>query len=186
MNRSTLFTALTALTYGVLATGCQRTTAPQHVTTLDSLRTSTNGALLTLRELDPSRYDLLDSAYHALLPSFLERLDDTLRPEQADQLVDRFLVFRSAERMGEDQRMLEERLAIRYARLDTLRGDLAIGALPDGQVREAIRTELGLARFEHEQVLSVIQNYRTAQQAWDMRDSLTALLSETRPTTARP
>jgi hypothetical protein len=88
--------------------------------------------------------------------------------------------------MGEDQRMLEERLAIRYARLDTLRGDLAIGALPDGQVREAIRTELGLARFEHEQVLSVIQNYRTAQQAWDMRDSLTALLSETRPTTARP
>jgi hypothetical protein len=128
----------------------------------------------------------LDSAYHALLPSFLERLDDTLRPEQADQLVDRFLVFRSAERMGEDQRMLEERLAIRYARLDTLRGDLAIGALPDGQVREAIRTELGLARFEHEQVLSVIQNYRTAQQAWDMRDSLTALLSETRPTTARP
>jgi hypothetical protein len=82
MNRSTLFLALAALTFGVLATGCQRTTSPQHVTTLDSLLTSTNGALLTLRELDPSRYDLLDSAYHALLPSFLERLEDTLRPER--------------------------------------------------------------------------------------------------------
>lgn len=186
MNRGALYTTLAALTLWVLATGCQHTTAPQHVTTVDSLLTTTNGALLTLRELDPARYDHLDSVYQALLPAFLASFKDTLPADQAHLLVDRFLAMRAAARMGNDQRTLEQRLAFRMARLDTLRVDMAAGALADGAVRAAIQAEQRLANFEHEQVLSALDNYRLAQQVWDQRDTVRSLLSDRSSSPTRP
>jgi hypothetical protein len=186
MNPSVLSTVFAALTLGVLATGCQHSTSPQYLSTVDSLITTTNGALLTLRELDPARYDHLDSLHHQLLPSFLDRFDDTLPPDRADLLADRFLVLRAAARMGSDQRSLEQRLAYRVARLDTLRSDLAVGALAEGEVRSAVQAEQRWADFDHAQVLNVLDNYRMAQQAWEQRDTVLTLLADTPSSRPRP
>lgn len=186
MNPGHLFTTLIAFTLLVGAPACRQATDPAMAMTVDSLLSVNNSALLTLQELDDARYDHLDSIFQQQRPQFAARFLDTLLPSEADHLGSQFLVLRDALRMGQNQRALIDRLNERSDRLSVLELDLSAGAISTRELEQAIALERTLLEFDHAQVLSVIENYRAAQRAWELRDTVTALLAVAPPNADQP
>ena len=173
-----------SLLFGTVA--CRQAADPTLAMVVDSMHTVNNGALLTLQELDGTRFEHLDSIFEQQQAQFLVRLKDTLRPAEADRLANHFLVLRDASRMGRDQRALVGRLRERNDRLAALKQDIAQGTTSRQELEQAVLVERTLLDFDHAQVLAVIENYRTAQHAWELRDTVAILLAETPRKADRP
>lgn len=186
MRPAILFTTLIAFTMLVGASACRQAADRTLAMTVDSMHTVNNGALLTLQELDDARFDHLDSIFRYQHPLFQTRFMDTLTPTEAGRLGNQFLVLRRASQMGRDQRALTIRLRERNERLAALELDLAQGATSRRDLEQAVQVERTLLEFDHAQVLTIIDNYRSAQHAWELRDSVAVLLADTPQNPVRP
>ena len=186
MSPTILFTTFIAFSLLAGTSACRQAADPALAMIVDSMHTENTGALLTLQELDEARFDHLDSIYRAQQTQFRSRFMDTLIPEEAGQLGNQFLVLRNASQMGRDQRALAIRLRERNERLAVLELDLAQGATSRQELEQAVAVERALLDFDHDQVLAVIDNYRKAQHAWELRDSVTTLLADTPPNAQQP
>jgi hypothetical protein len=162
----------------LLCPACKQPASPGQLTAVDSLIVANQAALLTLRELDGSRFLRLDSMLHAKGPAIRRRFSDTLQPSEAQLLAPLYLGLRDAARMGSDQADLLQRIAARDERLQILREDLRQVRMGSNKAAGIIDLERRAQAFDHEQVLTTIDNYRRAQQLWEQCDSLDRVLAQ--------
>lgn len=165
----------------LLCTACKQPASPGQLAVVDSLIVANQAALLTLRELDATRFDRLDSLLRIQGPALRQRFQDTLAPAEARMLAPLYLGLRDAARMGKDQILLLQRIAERDQRLQLLREDLQLVRIGSDKATGIIDLERRAQGFDHEQVLAVIANYRRAQHLWEQCDSLRTVLAEAAP-----
>ncbi|MEZ4757276.1 MAG: hypothetical protein R2817_10655 [Flavobacteriales bacterium] len=157
---------------------CKQPASPGQLAAVDSLIVANQAALLTLRELDATRFDRLDSLLRIQGPALRQRFQDTLPPAEARILAPLYLGLRDAARMGQDQTILLHRIAERDQRLQLLREDLQLVRISTDKATGIIDHERRAQAFDHEQVLATIANYRRAQQLWEQCDSLGRVLAQ--------
>ena len=162
-----------------LFTACGQVPDPAQLTAVDQLITATDAAVLTLNELDRSRYARMDSLFAGERTRFDARFADTLGRDAAGMLGSQFILLRAAGTMGKDHERVLARLIEDSERLRWLRNDLANNALDAKEAAPLIAQE----QRQHADVISgvhaVMDNYRLVQHAWDRADSVATLLADT-------
>jgi hypothetical protein len=161
-----------------LSTACRKAPDPAQLTAVDQLISATDAALLTLNELDRGRYQRSDSLYHMQAGLFRGRFADTLAPAEAKMLGDQYITLRAADHMGDDHERILADIATSTERLRALRSDLAAGAIDQEDGTSLITAEQRRHIELIEGVHGIIDNYRMLQKAWDRRDSVALLLSD--------
>lgn len=158
---------------------CTHAPDPAQLTAVDQLITATDGAALTLNELDRGRYGRADSLLQVHGAALTQRFGDTLRRDEARALGLQWIALTHADRMGDDHERVLADLTASGERLRLLRNDLATGAITAEHGKAAIAME----QKHHTEVInavhSVMDNYRMLQQAWDRRDTVHVLLANT-------
>lgn len=155
-----------------LLLACAEAPDPAQLTAVDQLISATDGAMLTLNELDRGRYIRSDSLFALQQAGFNARFADTLARDAANGLGAQYLALRAAATMGRDHNRLLNDLVTAGERLRDLRKRLADGTMerPDGANAIAAEQQLHTALIEGVHV--VMDNYRILQHAWDRRDSV--------------
>ncbi len=172
---------LFAFTSCALWAGCHQAPDPAQLTAVDQLITTTDAALLTLNELDRTRYHRSDSLYQDQRGSFAMRFRDTLDRSTAKALGDQFISLRASQEMGTAHERTSADIAASSERLRTLHTDIANGAIDKEQAASLVTGEQQRHTTLIEAVHRVIDNYRMLQLAWDRRDSVAALIADTKP-----
>ncbi|MBL0127165.1 MAG: hypothetical protein IPP83_06825 [Flavobacteriales bacterium] len=166
-----------ALLLGVLVVGCAEPAQPAQLTAVDQLIFATDGATLTLNELDRERYDRSDSMFAFQQPLFTDRFTDTLNPVAAQALGSQYISLRASANMGRDHVRVLDELITTSARLRILRKRLADGTMDRNDGATAIAAE----QQHHTAVIVgvhvIMDNYRQLQRAWDRRDTVNTLLA---------
>ncbi|HRH37290.1 MAG TPA: hypothetical protein PK760_03025, partial [Flavobacteriales bacterium] len=85
-----------------LLMACAQAPDPAQLTAVDQLIEATDAALLTLNELDRSRYTHSDSLFHVQRDGFASIFKDTPQRDQAKVLADQFIALRASARMKSD------------------------------------------------------------------------------------
>ena len=152
---------------------------PAQLTAVDQLISTTDAAMLTLNELDRGRYLRSDSLFVQQRVGFVERFRDTLDPRSAQALGDQFIALRASHEMGADHERLLDEIGTTSERLRTLRNDLANGAIKVHDAAPIIASEQKRHTLLIDAVHRVMDNYRVLQHAWDRRDTVAMLLSDT-------
>lgn len=167
-----------AFATSALLLSCDQPPDTAQLTAVDQLISATDGALLTLNELDQERYVRADSLFAGEEKDFAARFTDTLSPVEAKALGQQWIALSKAGGMGSDHMRTLTELAATTERLRTLRKDIADGAFNRDKaaplIAEEQRRHIGLMGSVH----AVMDNYRLLQQAWDRRDTVTALLAQ--------
>lgn len=167
-----------ALLTGAVLQSCTQPPDPAQLTAVDQLISATDGALLTLNELDHERYVRADSLFDGEEARFTARFGDTLSRPEAKALGSQWIALSRAGSMGSDHMRTLAELASTTERLRALRNDIATGACgsddASNYIAEEQRRHIGLMGSVH----AVMDNYRLLQQAWDRRDTVTALLAQ--------
>lgn len=167
-----------AFATSALLWSCVQPPDPAQLTAMDQLITATDGALLTLNELDRGRYTLADSLFGMEESGFRARFADTLSKTEARALGNQWIALSRAGAMGTDHMRVLDELGSTAERLRSLRKDVADGAFSGKEamplIAEEQRRHIGLMSSVH----AVMDNYRVLQQAWDRRDTVTALLAQ--------
>lgn len=167
-----------AFATSALLWSCVQPPDQAQLTALDQLISATDGALLTLNELDRKRYSLADSLFGVEESGFMARFSDTLSKPEARALGNQWIALSRSGAMGSDHMRVLDALATTAERLRVLRKDVADGAMSGKDaaplVAEEQRRHIGLMNSVH----AVMDNYRMLQQAWDRRDTVTALLAQ--------
>lgn len=162
---------------GALLMSCTHAPDAGQLTAIDRLITATDGAALTLNELDRGRYALADSLFALQADRYAARFDDTLSRAEAQALGSQWTTLSRASELGrEHERVLTEAIAA-GERLRRLRNDVANGALGSGEAGPLIAQEQRLHAEVMAAVHAVMDNYRLLQQAWDRRDTVELMLS---------
>ncbi|MBK9175044.1 MAG: hypothetical protein IPM46_01655 [Flavobacteriales bacterium] len=179
MTLHALPSALATLIASALLMACTAPPAPEQITALNQLITATDGAMLTLNELDRGRYGRADSLLQLHGEGFAQRFEDTLVRDEARALGLQWIALTHAESMGADHERVLGDLIASGERLRVLRNDLATGALNSVEGKVAIALE----QKRHTEVINAVHaamdNYRLLQQAWDRRDTVQVLLANT-------
>lgn len=166
-----------AFTASALLMACAPDPDPAQLSAVDQLITATDGALLTLNELDRNRYLRADSLFALSEERFRARLSDTLAPTAAQALGSQWIALRGAAAMGKGHERILAELSAAAERLRLLRTDLAAGAISPEGGRPLIAAEQRRHAETIAGVHAVMDNYRLLQHAWDRRDTVEALLA---------
>ncbi|MEO8589062.1 MAG: hypothetical protein ABI432_06825 [Flavobacteriales bacterium] len=177
MNRGILLASITALAMNGLFQGCRTPADPAQLRTVDSLITTVDAAMLTLNELDRTRYQRTDSMFQVQRPLFEARFKDTLDRAAADVLGNQFLALRTAADMGRDHERVLNDLGTTAERLRALRLDLQNGAMEPPKGRIAMNRERTAWSLLETSVLGVIDNYRIVQRTWENVAQVDTLLT---------
>ena len=161
--------------------GCHQAPDPAQLTAVDQLITTTDAALLTLNELDRTRYHRSDSLFQEQRDSFAMYFHDTLDRYPAKALGDQFIALRASQEMGAAHERMIADIATSSERLRTLRTDIANAAMGKAQATSIVAAEQQRHTIMIEAVHRVIDNYRLLQLAWDRRDSVASLIADTNP-----
>ncbi|MCB9183291.1 MAG: hypothetical protein H6591_05185 [Flavobacteriales bacterium] len=178
MTRGIRIALGSAFATSALLWSCAQPPDPAQLTALDQLISATEGALLTLNELDQARYERADSLFREEETDFRERFSDTLSRPEAKALGNQWITLSEAADMGAGHAHALATLDATSERLRALRQDIAEGAFSTAEAQPLIaeeqRRHIGLMSSVH----AVMENYRLLQQAWDRRDTVTALLAQ--------
>lgn len=178
MTRGIRIALGSAFATSALLWSCVQPPDPAQITAVDQLISATEGAILTLNELDRARYERADSLFHQEESDFLERFSDTLSRPEAKALGNQWITLSEAADMGAGHAHALDALAATDVRLRALRHDIAEGAFSSKEAQPLIaeeqRRHIGLMSSVH----AVLDNYRLLQHAWDRRDTVTALLAQ--------
>lgn len=162
---------------GALLMSCTHAPDAAQLTAIDRLIAATDGAALTLNELDRGRYALADSLFAQQADRYAVRFADTLSRAEAQALGSQWTALSRAADLGRDhERALAEAIAA-GERLRRLRNDVAAGALQREQAEPLIAREQRLHAEVMAGVHAVMDNYRLLQQAWDRRDTVETMLA---------
>lgn len=167
MNRGIRWALITTLAGSGFLQGCRTPPDTAQLRTVDSLITAVDAAMLTLNELDRSRYSRTDSLFQTQLPKFTARFADTLDRATADALANQFITLRSAATMARDHEQVLTDLGTTAERLRALRLDLQNGSMEQAKGKEAILTERAAWSLLETNLLGIIDNYRMLQRSWD-------------------
>ncbi len=162
-----------------LLVACAKAPDQHQLSAVDQLITATDGAALTLNELDRSRYEEAVSMLTSDSAAYAWRFSDTLRPEEARVLGSQWTTLRGASTMARDHERVLAELIASAERLRALRNDLLSGAMDAARAASIIADEQKHHTEVSAGVLVVIDNYRALQQAWDRRDSVNLLFADT-------
>jgi hypothetical protein len=169
---------LIAFTSCALVVACAEAPDTAQITAVDQLISATDGAMLTLNELDRERYQRSDSLFTMQQASFADRFADTLGRDVAKTLGNQFLALRTASVMGEDHVRVLDDLIASGERLRALRTQLAQGTMRRAEGANAIAAEQAHHTALIVGVHAVMDNYRVLQRAWDRRDSVSNWLAD--------
>ena len=161
-----------------LVVACAEAPDTAQITAVDQLISATDGAMLTLNELDRERYVRSDSLFTLQQAGFADRFNDTLDREAATALGNQFLALRTASVMGEDHVRVLDDLIASGERLRALRSQLAQGTMRRTEGANAIAAEQAHHTALIVGVHAVMDNYRVLQRAWDRRDSVANWLAD--------
>ena len=167
MKRGILLAMMCALAGSSFLQGCRNPPDTAQLRTVDSLITVVDAAMLTLNELDRSRYTRTDSLFQAQSPLFAARFADTLDRATADALANQFITLRSATTMARDHEQVLTDLGTASERLRALRLDLQNGTMKPTKGKEALLTERAAWSLLETNLLGIIDNYRMLQRTWD-------------------
>lgn len=179
MTPRALPSALAALIASALLMACAAPPAPEQITAVDQLISATDGAMLTLNELDRGRYVRADSLLRMQGEVFAQRFADTLGRNEARALGLQWIALTHAGGMGADHERILSDLIASGERLRVLRSDLANGAITSESAKAVIASEQKRHTEAIIAVHAVMDNYRLLQQAWDRRDTVQVLLANT-------
>lgn len=169
----------TASALSALLLACAKAPDQQQLTAVDQLITATDGAALTLNELDRSRYEEAASMLASDSAAYAWRFGNALRPDEARVLGSQWTTLRGAAAMARDHERVLAELIASAERLRALRNDILIGAMDARSAAGIIANEQERHTEVSAGVLAVIDNYRALQQAWDRRDSVRLLFADT-------
>lgn len=176
MNRGIRLAMITTLAGSGFLQACRTPPATAQLRTVDSLITAVDAAMLTLDELDRSRYTRTDSLFQAQRPLFAARFADTLDRATADALANQFITLRSAATMARDHEQVLTDLGTTSERLRALRLDLQNGTMKPSKGKEAILTERAAWSLLETNLLGIIDNYRMLQRSWDNVASINPMI----------
>lgn len=178
MNPSIRTAYLAAFVSCALLVACAEAPDTAQITAVDQLISATDGAMLTLNELDRERYVRSDSLFIAQQGAFTNRFTDTLGRDAASALGKQFLALRTSAAMGRDHVRVLDDLIASGDRLRRLRTQLAQGSMRRADGASAIAAEQAHHTALIVGVHGVMDNYRVLQRAWDRRDSVANWLAD--------
>lgn len=179
MNRGILLAMAMTLAGSGFLPGCRTPPDTAQLRTVDSLITSVDAAMLTLNELDRSRYTRTDSLFQAQRALFAARFADTLDRTTADALANQFITLRSATTMARDHEQVLADLGTTAERLRALQLDLRNSTMEPSKGKEAILTERAAWSLLETNLLGIIDNYRALQRTWDNVASIDPMITDT-------